>query len=435
MATQKPIDPPPYDRVRVLFPDHHGLARGKYLPLRSARRGTRNCITLFALDFDRTMVPAPGAMLLEGNPDVSVVFDMDDVRLGWEERTGVVVADLAFGGAPLPISPRTVLERAIADWKELGYRAMVGIELEAFVMEPDGRDGWREWTTPGAYVYGTGRAVDPVGLLDDIMRAAELAGLPIDSINSEYDTPQFELTLEYSDALEALDNVFMFKLLARETALHHGLLLTFMGKPFGDRGGSGLHVNMSMRDKRGRNAFADPKGEHGLSTVARQSIAGLLAHHEGMSAICAPTVNAYKRLRPGQLSGYWANWGKDHRSCTVRVPNERGEATRLEHRMPDGAANPYLATAAVLQAARLGVLNGAMPPGPETLDGFEQASTDRHIPENLSLALDALEADVEFCEAFGREAVDHFVFIKRNEWDKFAAAVTDWEIKHYLPFL
>jgi glutamine synthetase len=435
MATQKAVPAPPYDRVRVLFPDHHGLARGKYLPLRSARRGTRNCITLFALDFDRTMVPAPGTMLLEGNPDVTVEFSMDDVRLGWEERTGVVVADLSFAGTPLPISPRTVLEHAITGWTDLGYRPMVGIELEAFVMEPDGNGGWREWTTPGAYVYGTGRAVDPVGLLDDIMRAADLAGLPIESINSEYDTPQFELTLEYGEALASVDNVFMFKLLAREVASHHGLLLTFMGKPFGDRGGSGLHVNMSMRDKRGRNALADPKGTDGLSDLARHCIAGLLAHHEGMSAICAPTVNAYKRLRPGQLSGYWANWGRDHRSCTVRVPNERGEATRLEHRMPDGAANPYLSTAAVLQAARLGVLGRLEPPAPETLDGFEQASTERHTPENLSLALDALAADTEFCAAFGQSAIDHFVFIKRNEWDKFAAAVTDWELKHYLPFL
>ena len=435
MASPQSTSAPPYDRVRVLFPDHHGLARGKYLPLRSARRGTRNCITLFALDFDRTMVPAPGAMLLEGNPDVSVEFDMADVRLGWEERTGVVVGNLSFRDEPLAISPRTVLERAIAEWSALGYRPMIGLELEAFVMEADGNGGWREWTTPGAYVYGTGHAVDPVGLIDDIMRTAEAADLPIDSINSEFDTPQFELTLEYGDALEAVDNVFMFKVLAREIALHHGLLLTFMGKPFGDRGGSGLHVNMSMRNKRGSNAFADPKGEHGLSMVARQSIAGLIAHHEGMSAICAPTVNAYKRLRPGQLSGYWANWGMDHRSCTVRVPGERGEATRLEHRMPDGAANPYLATAAVLQAARLGVVSKATPPDPETLDGFEQASTDRHTPENLSLALDALEADTEFCEALGREAVDHFVFIKRNEWEKFAAAVTDWELTHYLPFL
>lgn len=435
MPTAEPSAALPYDRVRVLFPDHHGLARGKYLPIRSAGRGTRNCITLFALDFDRTMVPAPGAMLLEGNPDVAADFDMDDVRLGWEDRTGVVVGNLSFRGQPLPISPRHVLQRAIADWTDLGYKPMIGIELEAFVMEPDGAGGWREWTTPGAYVYGTGRAVDPTGLLDDIMRAADVAGLPIESINSEYDTLQFELTLEYRDALQGIDDAFLFKLLAREIAMHHGLLLTFMGKPFGDRGGSGLHVNLSVQDKRGRNAFADAKDPEGLSTIARQSIAGLLAHHEGMSAICAPTVNAYKRLRPGQLSGYWANWGRDHRSCTVRVPCETGPATRLEHRMPDGAANPYLAAAAVLQAARLGVLGEMTPPPPETLDAFEQASTERHTPENLSLALDALEADEAFCDAFGREAIDHFVFIKRNEWDKFSAAVTDWEIKHYLPFL
>lgn len=419
----------------MLFPDHHGLARGKYLPLRSAPRGTRNCITLFALDFDRTMVPAPGAMLLEGNPDVAASFEMDDVRLGWEERTGVVVADLSFRGDPLPISPRTVLRHAIDGWTHLGYRPMIGIELEAFVMEPDGAGGWREWTTPGAYVYGTGRAVDPIGLLDDIMRAAEVAELPVESINSEYDTPQFELTLEYRDALQGIDDAFLFKLLAREVASHHGLLLTFMGKPFGDRGGSGLHVNLSVQDKRGRNAFAAAKDPDGLSAIARQAIAGMLAHHEAMSAICAPTVNAYKRLRPGQLSGYWANWGRDHRSCTVRVPYEGGAATRLEHRMSDGAANPYLAAAAVLQAGRLGVLGEMVPPAPETLDAFEQASTERHTPENLSLALDALEADTSFCDAFGRAAIDHFVFIKRNEWEKFSAAVTDWELKHYLPFL
>ena len=147
------------------------------------------------------------------------------------------------------------------------------------------------------------------------------------------------MTLKYGDALKAVDDVFLYKVLAREIAPSHGLLVTYMGKPFGDRGGSGLHVNLSMRN-RPAPTFADPKGEHGLSTLARQSMAGCLAHHEAMSAICAPTVNAYKRLRPGQLSGYWANWGMDHRSCTVRVPNERGEATRLEHRMPTAPRTP-----------------------------------------------------------------------------------------------
>jgi glutamine synthetase len=434
MATDHPA-PDDLSRIRVLFPDHHGLARGKYLPRRVAAEGTHNCITLFALDFDRTMVPAPGAMLLEGNPDMKVTFDLEQVRRGWEPRTGVVVGDLSYADEPLAIAPRNVLKKAIADWRALGYEPMVGIELEAFVLEPDGKGGWQEWSTPGAYVYGTGRAVDPVGLLDDLMTVCDSVGLPIESINSEYETPQFELTLSYSDALTSVDNVFLFKVLARELAHEKGLLLTYLGKPFGDRGGSGLHVNFSLCDAGGDNVMDDPTDPDGLSAVARSCIAGLLEHHEGLAALCAPTVNAYKRLRPAQLSGYWANWGKDHRSCTVRVPSERGAATRLEHRMPDGAANPYLATAAVLQAARLGFEQGLTPPPAETLDAFEEASTDRHVPENLSLALDALEADKALVEAFGSAAIDHFVFIKRNEWDKFAAAVTDWELRHYLPFL
>jgi glutamine synthetase len=427
---------PSYDRLRVLFADHHGLARGKYVPWRIADRGTRSCVTLFALDFDRTMVPAPGAYLLEGLRDVELIYSLDDVRPGWEDdETGVVVADLTMDGEPLPIAPRHALKRAIAAWEELGYRPKVGIELEAFILQPDERGGWEEWATPGAYVYGTGLAVDPVGLVDDLMRTADASGLRIESINSEYDTPQFELTLEYDDALQAIDDIFLFKLLAREVAHRKGLLLTFLGKPFGDRGGSGFHVNMSLADASGTNLMLDTEAERGLSTLARQCIAGCLAHHEGMAAICAPTVNAYKRLRPAQLSGYWANWGIDHRACTVRVPAENTAAKRLEHRMPDGAANPYLATAAVLHAARLGVVEQLDPPPPEMLDGLEQASTERRTPANLGAALDALEADPAIIEAMGKEVVDHFLAIKRNEYEKYCAAVTDWELKHYLPFL
>jgi glutamine synthetase len=192
---------------------------------------------------------------------------------------------------------------------------------------------------------------------------------------------------------------------------------------------------MSLADASGTNLMLDTEAERGLSTLARQCIAGCLAHHEGMAAICAPTVNAYKRLRPAQLSGYWANWGIDHRACTVRVPAENTAAKRLEHRMPDGAANPYLATAAVLHAARLGVVEQLDPPPPEMLDGLEQASTERRTPANLGAALDALEADPAIIEAMGKEVVDHFLAIKRNEYEKYCAAVTDWELKHYLPFL
>ncbi len=424
-----------YSRIRALFPDHHGLARGKYLPIKHAPNGTKHCITLFALSFDRTMVPAPGARLLEGLPDCDLSFAMADVRPGWEASTGVVVGDLSFHGEPLAISPRHALRRAVDAWQSLGYTAKVGIELEAFVMQPDGNGGWTEWNTPGAYVYGTGPAVDPVGLLDEIMATADACGLPVESINSEYDTPQFELTLTYGSALEAVDNIFLFKLMAREIAFKHGLLLTFIGKPFADRGGSGFHVNLSLEDAQGNNALNDPSAADGLSTLAHHCIAGMIQHFEGSAALCAPTVNAYKRLKPAQLAGYWANWGYDHRGASVRIPYGRGRTTRLEHRMSDGAANPYLATATVLQAALLGFKGKLLPSAPEEQDCLEHQSTIRHVPDNLAAALDALEADGALVEAVGADLVAQFVAVKRAEWDKFNAAVTDWELRTYLPFL
>ena len=423
-----------YDRIRVLWPDHLGLARGKYLPIRYAEQGAFHCMALFSLGYDREMTPAPGTKMLEGLPDLKATFDMDEVRDGWEPRTGVVVADISFQGAPVGLSSRHALRRAIAAWEALGYRPKIGIELEAYILQRSDDGSWVPWDTPGGYVYGTGTAVDPIGLLDEIMREAEEAKLPMESINSEYDIPQFELTLHDDDALKAVDDAFLFKVLAREIAHRHGLLLTFLGKPLGDRGGSGLHVNLSLADDNGHNILNDETADDGLSKVAHQAIAGLMEHHRGMTALLAPTVNAYKRLRPGQLSGYWANWGYDHRGTTVRISPERGASTRLEHRMADGAANLYTAAATVLQAARLGVVNDLAPQPAETQDCLESTDATVHCPEHLSAALDVLEQDTELAEAVGRELVEHFVVIKRAEWNRFSAAVTDWELAEYLPF-
>lgn len=424
-----------YKRIRVLFPDHLGLARGKYIPAAHTATSSNHCLGIFALTFDRMMVPAPGGGMLEGLPDCKATFSRDNVRPGWEPDTGVVIADLSFRGEPLAISPRHVLRHAIEDWKKLGCTVKLGIELEAYVLQPDGHGGWKAWDTPGAFVYGTGSAVDPAGLFEEMMQTAGRCGLPVEFICSEYDTPQFEMTLVFGDALEAVDNIFLFKVMAREVAAKHGLLLTFMGRPFPERGGSGIHLNLSLVDTKGKNMFADPKAKDGLSLLAHQCIAGMVAHHSGMAALCASTVNAYKRLRPGQLAGYWANWGYDHRGVTVRVPGERGQATRLEHRMSDGAANPYLAAAAVLQAARLGVVQKLKSSPPEEQDCLKHQSTDQHVPDDLRLALDALEADSQLVEAVGKEMVAQFVAIKRAEWKKFALAVTDWELNYYLPFL
>lgn len=433
-----------YDRLRVLVPDHLGLARGKYLPWRRADRGTSMCVGNWLLDYQREILEVEIGIDPTGFPDVDAVYSIDDVRPCWEDRTAVVVADVEFHGEPYSVSARGALRRAVADWEALGYAPKVGLELEAYVFEPDDEGGWRPRETPSAFVYGTGIMADPDGLIAEIMRRAEACGLPIETINSEFDFPQWELTLEYDDAVKAVDDIFLFQQLARETAFEFGLRMTFMGKPIAEKVGSGIHVNLSLEDASGANALIDESTDDGVSPLAKQCVAGLLHHHEGLAALCAPTVNAYKRLQVASLAGLFANWGYDHRCAAVRIPPHRGSATRIEHRMADGAANPYIATAAVLQAARLGVVGEMTPPDPETGDGIESINTDRRVAEHLGAALDDLVADSDLVEAVGSDLVANFVDVKRHEWTQYCEVhadwaatveqITDWEMAWYFPF-
>lgn len=426
----------PADRVRVLWPDHLGLPRGKYVPAHLADHGVRHCKGTWALGYDRVMTPhTTGSGWEQGLPDMEARFDAQDMRPGWEPHTRVVVADLTSEGEPVAVSPRGALRRAVGDWAAMGLTANTGIELEAYLMEPDGEGGFRPIDTPGAFVYGTGTAVDPAGVIDEIWRTADESALQLESVNSEYDNGQFELTLRYADALRAADEAFLFKLLAREVAARRGYLLTFLGRPFTDRGGSGLHLNLSWADEAGTNVVNDETRDDGLSDLARHAIGGLMEHHRALAGLCAPTVNAYKRLRPGQLSGYWRNWGYDHRGATVRVSPERGDAARLEHRLSDGAAPVHVALAAVLQAARLGVRHKSDPGPPEGGNGLDVTEATVGTPASLAEALDALEVDGELVEAVGADLVAQHIAVKRSEWQQFAATVTDWELRTYLPFL
>ena len=424
-----------FNRLRLLWPDHLGLARGKYLTPEKATSGTAHCISLFTLGFDREMTPHDAGLFWQGLPDCDARFDESSIRPGWQDGTAVVIPDIVRGGVPVPLAPRNVLIDAISRWESQGMTPMVGIELEAFLFQPDGDGGWKPIDTPGAYVYGTGSAVDPSGTIDEIMTTAARAGLRLESVNSEYDNGQFELTLSYDHALLAADDAFLFKVMAREVAASRGMLLTFMGKPINGRGGSGLHVNLSFDDRDGRNTLQDPDTDDGLSEMARSVMAGMLHHHVGMTALLAPTVNAYKRLQPGSMCGYWANWGYDHRGVTVRVPPARGQGTRLEHRVGDGSVTPHQAIAAILSASLLGYEKGYELEPAETLDCIERASTDVTTPASLREALDALEADTDLVETFGPAYVDGFLTVKRAEWDRYQRFTTDWEMTEYLPFL
>ena len=433
-----------FSRIRMLWPDHLGLARGKYVPARLADRGSAFCVTTFATSYDRDLIDAPHAYLVDGLKDVHGHIELETLRPSWEDdRTGVAVAHLGFEGQPYEASSRVALQRSIEAWAAMGHRAKVGIELEGYLLEPDNEGGWQRYQNPRSMVYGTGPLGDPSGFLDNVMFTAERCGFRIESANVEFDESQFEFTLEYDDALAAVDDAFVFKAMVRELAIEQGLDFTFLGKPFPEISGSGLHINFSFLDADGAPALADPADAHGMSDLARQCVAGLVEHHQALTPILAPTINAYRRLQPGTLAGCWANWGVDHRNVTNRLPADGGTSMRIENRLGDGAMNMHLGTAALLEAARLGVVDGLTPPPNYIGDGFEDGGDGvARSADSLAIALDHLEADTKLSEAIGAGVVGNFVANKRSEAERFAASgqsiddpeLCEWERSMYLPY-
>ncbi|WP_394844534.1 glutamine synthetase family protein [Pendulispora brunnea] len=409
------IDPRP--RLRLLWADLLGVERGKYLYGRRAEAGHTNfAVTTFVTTLDKTILPVAGFAHDVGLPDLQARIDPSSVRPGWEKDTVVGMSDLTRDGAPLAVCPRQMLRRACAPWIDAGLYPQLAFELEFYLLAPDGRGGYGPLVAPAPHVYGTGPGVDPDGVLDDMAAAAAGSGFPLEGFASEFDDAQFELNLGHRDALAAADDAFLLRLLVREVALRRGYRATFLGKPFSERAGTGMHVNLSFRTASGENALDDPRAKDGLSAKVHHATGGLLAHHEALAAVFAPNVNAYRRLRPHQMNGYWANWGYDDRTAAVRIPPERGAGARIEHRTPDGAANPYLVGAALLHAARFGVERELVP----------TSASDRTVPESLGAALDALEADTWLGAELGPDFVRAFTALKRAECDQAAEL--------YLPF-
>ena len=256
-------------------------------------------------------------------------------------------------------------------------------------------------------------------------------------ITAEYDSPQFEYTLTFDAALKAVDDIVLFRLMAREVALDHGIVLTFLPKPVSELGGSGMHINFSFRDADGNNALAagETGGPDHLNDLSRGCLAGLVHHHKGLAGLLAPTTGSYRRLQPASLSGYWQNWGGDHRGVTTRISGEGGAKARLEHRMADASANPYTAAAAVLQAARLGYEGKLSLPPMETGDGFDKTDARVGVAPNLRQAIRDLEADTALSQAVGPELVANHAFMKEKEFRKTRDMEPDALLDFYVWFV
>ncbi len=428
-----------------MWSDLNGLSHGRYVPERRIHEHGHHAVTTLTMCTNGDILPVDGYAADVGFPDLSTVPLPETRRPGWETDTDVMIADLEFEGAPLALSPRSALRRAVDAWRSLGYEPMLGYELEFYLMRPDAAtaSGYGPLRNPSHRVYGVGLGgIDP-DLTFALFDAAEASELDVEGVMAEFSPGQMEMNLRYGPALDAADRAFMAKDMIREVAHRHGAWATFMGRPMAETVGSGLHVNFSLIPTGGgRNVFDDPSDENGMSSLMRQCIGGLLAHYEGLAALSAPTINSYKRLMPGIIAGYWANWGLDNRMSTMRVPGERGEATRIENRMPCGSANVYLAAAAMLNAALLGVVDGLDCGEPQRGDGDAAPNTERHTPHTLAEAVAAFENDSVLCEAMGADLVRAYLAIRRDDvrrWDETGhewsvEAITDWELQEYLPF-
>lgn len=342
-------------------------------------------------------------------------------------------------GTPFSGDPRYVLKRAVKRAQDMGYVLNVGPECEFFLFHTD-EEGRPTTSTHEMAGYFD---VSPIDLAEnvrrDIVLNLEEMGFQVEASHHEIAPAQHEIDFQYTDALRAADNIMTFKMAAKTIAKRHGLHATFMPKPREGMNGSGMHINMSLSDKEGRNLFADDQDALRLSRDAYYFMAGILKHMKAMTILTNPLVNSYKRLIPGFDAPIYIAWSPtSNRSSLIRIPSPRGESTRIELRCPDSAMNPYLALAACLSAGLDGIekktgLPACVEGNMFTMEPEELRERNvERIPETLGDAIEAYSGDVFMKEVLGEHIYTKYLEAKEQEWRDFRAQVTDWEVSQYL---
>jgi glutamine synthetase len=425
------------DVVRLGYSDLIGTERGRDILVnrfaRTVGDGVAFCRSVYGTTPMGDVVDMEGGMSA-GLPDVVAYPDLTTLQpVPWAPGVASCIADVFNpDGSPSAESPRNVLKRVVAQFAELGMRPFVGPELEFYVLERSETApcGWQRYGEGTGNVYVSGLKGDPENTLLRSLRQLSAYNLDVVAANHEFSSGQFEINLWHSEALDAADRAFRFKSAVKELALQEGHLATFMAKPFNDEGGSGFHLHFSTMSQDGQPLFDEPASEFGLSKIALSAVAGVLQHAPALAAVCNPTINSYKRFGPDTLAPWLIDWGLDNRSAMVRIPPERGRAARMELRLGDATANPYLVVAGLLAAAYLGIRDELPAPDPLVGYGYNTTKADK-LPGNLRSALDALESDTDFADLMDPQFVNAFVTYKRNELDRFDHWVTDWEFREY----
>jgi glutamine synthetase len=371
-------------------------------------------------------------------PDLStfVVIDGNAGVVGARLLCDVVTPD----GQPYRGDSRGTLRGILGSVAEAGLSYLVAPEVEFFLF-PDGPGGLHQLQEDPSSYFERGGGISRQAEMD-LVAALERSGVEIESRHHEVASGQFELDLPLQPALVAADALTTLKPTIKDLARGYGLQASFMPKPLYNAAGSGMHTHQVLKTKGGGNAFHDDEDIYGLSQVGRRFLAGQLEHAPGLCAVVAPLVNSYKRLVHGYEAPVAGSWGRHNRSALIRVPapaeyrRRDGLGTRLELRLPDPSANPYLAFTAMLAAGMDG-LEREMdlgPPMEELEHGYQDRDrlTAKGLPASLKQALEALEADDVLVDALGSEVMELFLAAKNLEWGEYNRQVTQWEIDNYL---
>jgi|AntDeeMetagen134_2_1112570.scaffolds.fasta_scaffold02483_3 glutamine synthetase len=415
------------DHVFVEFPDINGISRSKQL---RAEYFLKHCESGFPMNLlllvqtPRNEVPDGSGFGEEINfGDGTVHPDPSTFRvLPWRENAASVIADFTHEGDPVAAAPRTVLQSVLADIdREFGHDVFLGSELEFYLLE----------NSEQGYVPATDHKHECVTLemealtpfYDELAAHADSFGIDLTVFHHEHGPGQLEVLFEYGSPLAQVDTTFRFKRLVKRTARSQDLRATFMAKPFGDHEGSGYHLHVSAFDD--GNLFAGDNGEE-LSELGRHFVGGLMEHADAVAAFGTPTLNGFKRYKPGSFAPYAASWGYDDRLSSIRIPSG---TTRIENRIPSAAANPYLVSAATLAAGYDGIRR-QLDPGPPRTEA--DGDTSEPLPKSLAEALRALETNDIMAEFLSEDLIRAYTASKRRDLQSFQETVTEWERQQYV---
>lgn len=455
-AVEKEVSDRGLSVIRCSFADQHGILRGKTLvaeELASAMRsGVGFTTTLLAKDTShRTVFPVFtkgggfGLPEMQGAADVLMVADPTTFKvLPWAPQTGWLLCDLYFAdGRPVPFSTRQLYRNALRQINDAGYDYVAGLEVEFHIFKLENpnlrpEDAGQPGTPPSVslltqgYQYLTEQRYDQYDEIYEILRKdIQALSLPLRSMEVEFGPSQCEFTFRPGTNMESADTMVLFRSAAKQIARRHGYHVTFMCRPkLPNIFSSGWHLHQSLNDRKtGRNAFIPTQDGAPLSSLGQHFLAGLLEQAPASAAFAAPTINAYRRYRPYSLAPDRAIWGRDNRGVMCRVLGAKGDpASRIENRLGEPAANPYLYLGSQLLAGLDGMQRNLTPPASADAPYETPAPM---LPRSLEAALAALKSNACYRAGFGDTFIDYFIHIKEAEIARYQLEVSEWEHREY----